>query len=88
MPINEAATRIKVFVIDGFGIWLAARHRNRSRIFWKGNPSTHTVAPDAEQPWELVYELHEKAPERHHRVSAGTKLSSSIASWRFYRRTA
>ncbi|MNE26116.1 IS66 Orf2 like protein [compost metagenome] len=33
---NRRATRMKVLVHDGFGIWLAARRLNQGRFHWPG----------------------------------------------------
>jgi transposase len=51
---NKAATRIKVLVYDGFGIWLAARRLNRGRFVWNSDPCALTVALNAEQLQALV----------------------------------
>ncbi|THF34514.1 IS66 family insertion sequence element accessory protein TnpB [Pseudomonas atacamensis] len=33
---NRRATRMKVLVHDGFGIWLAAHRLNQARFYWPG----------------------------------------------------
>lgn len=59
---NRPATRLKVLVHDGLGIWLAARRLHQGRFFW---PRVgHTQALDSEQlgalvlglPWQRVGE--------------------------------
>lgn len=47
---NRRATRMKVLVHDGFGIWLAARRLNQGRFHW---PSIRVVHSD-ETPVQVL----------------------------------
>lgn len=51
---NKRATRIKVLVYDGFGIWLAARRLNRGRFVWTDGATAVTVPLNAQQLAALV----------------------------------
>jgi len=51
---NKRATRMKVLVYDGFGIWLAARRLNKGRFAWTEGGAAMTVALNAEQLGALV----------------------------------
>jgi transposase len=37
---NARATRIKLLVHDGFGVWCAARRLNQGRFLWPGPPTS------------------------------------------------
>lgn len=50
---NKRATRIKVLVYDGFGIWLAARRLNKGRFVWS-TVDMPSLAINAEQLGALV----------------------------------
>ena len=62
---NKRATRIKVLVYDGFGIWLASRRLNKGRFVWT-DCAQLTVAMNADQlqalvtglPWKTLAEDH------------------------------
>ena len=62
---NKRATRIKVLVYDGFGIWLAARRLNKGRFVWT-NDITTKLALNVEQlqalvtglPWQTLAKDH------------------------------
>ena len=62
---NKRATRIKVLVYDGFGIWLASRRLNKGRFVWT-DCAQLTVAMNADQlhalvtglPWNTLTEDH------------------------------
>lgn len=66
---NKRATRMKVLVYDGFGIWLAARRLNKGRFVWTDGHTTMTLPLNAEQlqalvtglPWKTLAEGHEIA---------------------------
>ncbi|WP_367374101.1 IS66 family insertion sequence element accessory protein TnpB [Pseudomonas lini] len=59
---NRRATRIKVLVHDGLGIWLAARRLHQGKFFWPGSRHGAHVELSAEQlhvlvlglPWQRV----------------------------------
>ncbi|MNN55274.1 IS66 Orf2 like protein [compost metagenome] len=59
---NRRATRMKVLVHDGFGIWLAARRLNQGKFHWPGIRQGTEIELDAEQlralvlglPWQRV----------------------------------
>ncbi len=63
---NKRATRMKVLVYDGFGIWLAARRLNKGRFTWTDGAAAMTVALNAEQlsalvtglPWKTLVHDH------------------------------
>lgn len=40
---NRSATRMKVLVHDGLGIWLAARRLNQGRFIWPNGKTTATL---------------------------------------------
>ncbi len=50
---NKRATRIKVLVYDGFGIWLANRRLNKGRFVWT-ECGTGSVGLNPEQLQALV----------------------------------
>ena len=54
---NRRATRMKVLVHDGFGVWLAARRLNQGKFHWPGIRHGCEVALDAEQLQALVLGL-------------------------------
>lgn len=51
---NKSATRIKVLVYDGFGLWLAARRLNKGRFVWAGQADAPLVGLNADQLGALV----------------------------------
>lgn len=53
---NRRATRIKVLVHDGFGVWLAARRLNQGRFCWP-EPGAHHMVLSPEQMSALVLGL-------------------------------
>lgn len=53
---NRRATRIKVLVHDGIGVWLAARRLNQGKFVWPTPGSTHMTLTD-EQVAALVLGL-------------------------------
>src|SRR3990167_6164466 len=54
---NRRATRMKVLVHDGFGVWLAARRLNQGKFHWPGIRHGCEIALDAEQLQALVLGL-------------------------------
>ena len=54
---NRRATRMKVLVHDGFGIWLAARRLNQGRFHWPGIRHGTEMEVDVEQLQALVLGL-------------------------------
>jgi len=50
---NKRATRVKVLVYDGFGIWLAARRLNKGGFVWADSTTTG-ITLNAEQLQALV----------------------------------
>ncbi|NUT76817.1 IS66 family insertion sequence element accessory protein TnpB [Pseudomonas sp. C1C7] len=54
---NRRATRMKVLVHDGFGIWLAARRLNQGRFHWPGIRHGAEMELDTEQLQALVLGL-------------------------------
>lgn len=46
---NRRATRMKVLVHDGIGVWLAARRLNQGKFHWAGVRQGSEVQWDAEQ---------------------------------------
>jgi transposase len=63
---NKSATRMKVLVYDGFGIWLAARRLNKGRFVWTDGTTAIAIALNAEQlralvtglPWRTLAQDH------------------------------
>lgn len=63
---NKRATRMKVLVYDGFGIWLAARRLNKGRFAWTDGQAGIASALNAEQlsalvtglPWQTLAHDH------------------------------
>lgn len=59
---NKSATRMKVLVYDGIGIWLAARRLNKGRFIWTDGMTVIATPLCAEQlqalilglPWQRV----------------------------------
>lgn len=54
---NRRATRMKVLVHDGIGVWLVARRLNQGRFHWPGVRQNSEVQLDAEQLQALVLGL-------------------------------
>ncbi|WP_165353258.1 MULTISPECIES: IS66 family insertion sequence element accessory protein TnpB [unclassified Pseudomonas] len=54
---NRRATRMKVLVHDGIGVWLAARRLNQGKFHWPGVRQGSEVQLDAEQLQALVLGL-------------------------------
>ncbi|WP_138968985.1 IS66 family insertion sequence element accessory protein TnpB [Pseudomonas sp. MPC6] len=54
---NRRATRIKVLVHDGFGIWLAARRLNQGKFHWPSIRHGAEMQLDTEQLQALVVGL-------------------------------
>src|SRR3990167_5080871 len=54
---NRRATRMKVLVHDGFGVWLAARRLNQGKFHWPGIRHGCEMELDAEQLQALVLGL-------------------------------
>ena len=54
---NRRATRMKVLVHDGFGIWLAARRLNQGKFHWPGIHHGSEMQLDTEQLQALVLGL-------------------------------
>jgi len=54
---NRRATRMKVLVHDGFGIWLAARRLNQGKFHWPGIRHGSEMELDTEQLQALVLGL-------------------------------
>jgi transposase len=50
---NKSATRMKVLVYDGLGLWLAARRLNKGRFAWNTGHGEFAVALNNEQ-WEAL----------------------------------
>jgi len=54
---NRNATRMKVLVHDGLGVWIAARRLNRGKFIWASSEMGDQVEIDAEQIQALVLGL-------------------------------
>ena len=66
---NARATRMKLLVHDGFGVWCAARRLNAGRFVWSrdvsGTPGGEPVALTQQQfdalvlglPWQRLHEM-------------------------------
>ncbi len=54
---NARATRIKLLVHDGFGVWCASRRLNVGRFVWPQNGSTPQLQMSLEQLRALVIGL-------------------------------
>jgi transposase len=54
---NRRATRMKVLVHDGIGVWLAARRLNQGKFHWPGIRNGYEIELDAEQLQALVLGL-------------------------------
>lgn len=54
---NKRATRMKVLVHDGFGVWLCARRLNQGRFIWSKIWQGQQVELNAEQLQALVVGL-------------------------------
>ncbi len=62
---NRRASRMKVLVHDGFGLWLCARRLHRGQFVWATSASGLTVGPSEEQlrapgvglPWQRLGDL-------------------------------
>ncbi|NAT66892.1 IS66 family insertion sequence hypothetical protein, partial [Pseudomonas syringae pv. actinidifoliorum] len=54
---NPRATRMKVLVHDGFGVWLAARRLNQGKFHWPGVRNGSQMALETEQLHSLILGL-------------------------------
>ena len=54
---NRRATRMKVLVHDGFGVWLAARRLNQGKFHWPDIRHGREIALETEQLQALVLGL-------------------------------
>ena len=54
---NRRATRMKVLVHDGFGVWLAARRLNQGKFHWPGIRQGSEMQLDTEQLQALMVGL-------------------------------
>ncbi|WP_230202690.1 IS66 family insertion sequence element accessory protein TnpB [Pseudomonas syringae] len=54
---NRRATRMKVLVHDGFGVWLAARRLNQGKFHWPGVRNGSQMALETEQLHSLILGL-------------------------------
>ncbi|MDR3479193.1 MAG: IS66 family insertion sequence element accessory protein TnpB [Burkholderiaceae bacterium] len=66
---NKRATRLKVLVYDGFGIWLAARRLNKGRFVWADGSTAITVALNEDQLCALVTGLPWKTLTQDHMIA-------------------
>lgn len=66
---NKSATRMKVLVYDGFGIWLAARRLNKGRFVWADGQAGIAAALNAEQLRALVTGLPWKTLAHDHAIA-------------------
>jgi len=62
---NSRATRVKLLVHDGFGVWCASRRLNQGRFQWPAPGSTAPMALSREQfdalvlglPWQRLAQM-------------------------------
>jgi transposase len=54
---NRRATRLKVLMHDGIGVWVAGRRLNRGKFIWATPGMSNQLAIDAEQMRALVLGL-------------------------------
>ena len=62
---NARATRVKLVVHDGFGVWCATRRLNQGRFLWPGSAAGAVPALTREQfdalvvglPWQRLQQL-------------------------------
>lgn len=66
---NKRATRLKVLVYDGFGIWLAARRLNEGRFVWSVDAVAGTITLNQEQLRALVTGLPWKTLTHDHAIA-------------------
>ncbi len=66
---NKSATRMKVLVYDGFGIWLAARRLNKGRFVWTNGDQAIATALNPEQLRALVTGLPWQTLTRDHAIT-------------------
>jgi transposase len=66
---NKRATRMKVLIYDGLGIWLAARRLNKGRFVWINSQTSISVALNAEQLQALVTGLPWQTLSRDHAIA-------------------
>jgi len=55
--LRVSATRLKVLVHDGIGVWLAARRLNQGKFHWPGVRHGAQVELDSEQVQALIVGL-------------------------------
>jgi transposase len=66
---NKSATRIKVLVYDGFGLWLAARRLNKGRFVRADQGDVSSVGLNADQLGALVTGLPWKTLAHGHAIA-------------------
>ncbi|AOA57697.1 IS66 family insertion sequence element accessory protein TnpB [Acinetobacter larvae] len=54
---NKRGDRMKVFVHDGFGIWLCARKLEQGKFHWAGQHQGENISLNAEQLQALIQGL-------------------------------
>ena len=54
---NKRASRMKVLVHDGYGVWLAARRLHQGKFIWSALRQGDAIALDAQQLQALVVGL-------------------------------
>lgn len=66
---NKRATRMKVLIYDGLGIWLAARRLNKGRFVWSDGQTGIANALNTEQLCALVSGLPWKTLAHDHAIA-------------------
>ena len=66
---NKSATRIKVLVYDGFGLWLAARRLNKGRFVRADQADVPSLGLNADQLGALVTGLPWKTLAHGHTIA-------------------
>jgi transposase len=66
---NKRATRLKVLVYDGFGIWLAARRLNKGRFVWSDDVTAGKLTLNPDQLCALVAGLPWKTLAHDHAIA-------------------
>jgi len=66
---NKGATRIKVLVYDGFGLWLAARRLNKGRFVLADQTGLPSIGLNADQLSALVTGLPWKTLAHDHAIA-------------------
>lgn len=66
---NKRANRMKILVVDAYGVWLAARRLYQGRFVWSSLRTGNAVPLDSHQLRALVVGLPWHYADKHHTIN-------------------